>query len=107
LKSVCLNFLIVILPIFQIDGGNGRTGASKEFGVENKKVIHIWVADYAKERDILRMLSHEIGHIQRPYKRIKSDEEAKAEVYSAVTLIAYDIMKDLQKGGEDARNKKL
>lgn len=65
----------------------------------NKKEIHVWVdKKVASKRSIVRLLAHEIGHKQRPFHRLSSKEEDKAESYAAVALTAYDIMEHLVEG---------
>ena len=72
----------------------------KEIGTwgwcESKKNIHIWVADYASPKNIIRLISHELGHKQRPYKKNFQQEEEKAEAYSDVALMAFEVMMELK-----------
>lgn len=65
---------------------------------ENKGNIHVWVASHAKPVSILRLLAHEIGHRQRPFKRNNFAEERKAEVYADVTVSAFEIMETILEG---------
>lgn len=69
-----------------------RTKAGTWGWVEDKGKIHIWIADYAKKKHIIRTLAHEMGHIMRPYKRISTEEEAKAERYAEVAQGAFMAM---------------
>lgn len=62
---------------------------------ENKRKLHLWVGDHAKEISIIRLISHEIGHMQRPFKRVSREEEAKAEQYANVAQTAFQIMNEI------------
>ena len=59
------------------------------------KDLHVWVADYAEPKCVIRLLAHEIGHRQRPYKRDNFAEERKASLYEDVALTAFEIMEDI------------
>ncbi len=61
----------------------------------NKKEIHIWISDHATPKSILKLIAHEIGHMQRPFKKKSILEEKKAMVYADVALTAFEIMEKL------------
>lgn len=61
----------------------------------NKKELHLWVSKYAEPKRIIRLLSHELGHMQRPFKRDSLAEERKAESYCNVAVTAFELMTDL------------
>ena len=63
---------------------------------ENKKRIHIWFKKGTSEANLLKLLAHEIGHLQRPWKRNRILEETKAINYAYVALSAYEIMLNLK-----------
>jgi len=67
----------------------------------DKGDIHVWVDVHAKPSKIIRMLAHEIGHKQRPFKRTRILEERKAESYADVTLSAFEIMEDIIKNNKE------
>lgn len=62
---------------------------------EDKKVLHLWVAPYAEFKCVLRLVAHELGHTKRPYRRLRSQEEAKADTYANVAVLAYGIATEL------------
>ena len=91
-------------------GHNGRRGYrlridrwlarnEKVWGWANytKKELHVYIADDADIFEVIAMLSHEIGHFQRPRYPFGHDEEKKAETYRKVTLTAINIARDLVK----------
>ena len=58
--------------------------------VGDKKDIHVWIdVDIVDDINLMSFISHEIGHLQRPYKRNDMAEEMKAEHYSDVTRCSY------------------
>ena len=61
----------------------------------NKKSIHIWVAKHAEPVRIIRLLSHEIGHMQKPFKRDNFAEERKAGIFESVAVSAFEIMEEI------------
>lgn len=65
---------------------------------EDKGDIHVWVDKHTQPKKIVRMIAHEIGHKQRPFKRDIFAEERKAEVYADVALTAFEIMEEIIKG---------
>lgn len=66
----------------------------KEMGVwgfvGDKKDIHIWIDfDTVDDTNFMSFISHEIGHLQKPYKKDLMEEEMKAEHYSDITSCSY------------------
>lgn len=66
--------------------------------LQNKEIIHVWIADHATEEKIIRLLAHELGHMQNPRHRQSQKEEEKAEKYADVALNAFTLMQHLKKG---------
>lgn len=67
--------------------------------VDNKEKTYIWFDrnKITKER-LIAILGHELGHLQRPYRKEREKEEAKAEVHSQVAVVAFTIAEQLLKG---------
>lgn len=63
--------------------------------LEDKSVLHLWYSDGVTERSLLNMISHELGHRERPHHRTIEKEERKANQYAMISTTAYDIMQDL------------
>jgi uncharacterized protein YjaZ len=64
--------------------------------VENKEIIHIFIKKKAPMLEVVEMLAHEIGHLQRPFhKSLK--EEKKANLYAKVAVTALAIALELKK----------
>jgi hypothetical protein len=60
--------------------------------------IHIWInRRKAKDRDCVDLLTHELGHLQKPHFRTRKDEEIKAGKYATVAIQAYDILKNIKR----------
>ena len=59
-----------------------------------KRTIHIYIAPDADIFEVIELLSHEIGHFQRPHYPFGHDEEKKAEQYRSVTTTAINMAKD-------------
>jgi hypothetical protein len=59
------------------------------------RTIHIYVSPEADIFDVITMMAHELGHMQRPRYPIDSDEEKKAANYEKVTKTAIDIAKEM------------
>ena len=62
--------------------------------VEGKKTIHAFIRKSASLRDIIELLAHEVGHMQRPFYR-SLKEEQKANIYEEVAVCAFDIATQL------------
>lgn len=60
-----------------------------------KRHIHIYIAPDADIFEVIELLSHELGHFQRPRYPFGHDEEKKAEQYRSVTTTAINMAKDL------------
>lgn len=58
--------------------------------------IYVWIAPHATPLQIIRLLAHELGHKQRPFKRDRIAEEIKADRYEAVAGEAYELMELLK-----------
>ena len=73
----------------------------KEMGcygfANNKEEIHVWFESNVNMWDLIRMLGHEMGHLERPYKRDPMQEEIKADKYGDVAAGAFIIAKQLKK----------
>lgn len=69
---------------------------------EEKRVIHLWVADHADDLSIMRLIAHELGHMRRPFKRESHEEEAKANQYADVAQTAFQIMRSVFRKKEEA-----
>ena len=63
--------------------------------VENKKIIHVWVGKRATLSDVVSLLSHEIGHLERPFHKNRFSEEQKASKYQRVAVKALKAAQDL------------
>ena len=59
------------------------------------RTIHVYVAEDADIFEVIELLSHEIGHFQRPRYPFGHDEEKKAEQYRKVTTTAIEMAKTL------------
>ncbi|MEN6464516.1 MAG: hypothetical protein ABFD62_04980 [Syntrophaceae bacterium] len=62
-----------------------------------KRELHIYVAADADIFEVIALLSHELGHFQRPRYPFGHDEERKAEQYKMVTATAINMAKELCK----------
>ena len=62
---------------------------------ESKGRIHLWVADHAEPARVARLVGHELGHMQRPFRRLSVDEEAKAERYADFAQLTFEIVQEL------------
>lgn len=62
-----------------------------------KRTIHLYIAPDADIFELIQLLSHELGHFQRPRYPFGHDEEKKAEQYRSVTTTAINIAKDFIK----------
>ena len=62
---------------------------------EDKKVIHVWIGKRATLVDIVGLLAHEMGHIQRPFRANVYDEEQKAAIYASVALGALSAAEEM------------
>jgi hypothetical protein len=60
-----------------------------------KKTIHVFVDPGADIFEVITLLSHEIGHFQRPRYPFGHDEERKAEQYRKVTQTAINLAKEI------------
>ena len=61
------------------------------------RTLHLFISEDADIFELIELLSHEIGHFQRPRYPFGHDEEKKAEQYRKVTTTAIDIAKGLMK----------
>jgi len=61
----------------------------------SKKTIHVYVASDADIFEVIKVVSHELGHFQRPRYPFGHDEEKKANQYQKITTTAIDIAKTL------------
>lgn len=57
----------------------------------SKRKLHIWISNNCSKDEVIILLSHELGHFQRPRYLIKADEEKKASLFEKVTRTAIDI----------------
>lgn len=72
----------------------GRWGFAEHY----KKTIHVWIGKRATITDVISLLGHEIGHLQKPYShKNKSKEEQKASRYSMIAVDAYTLVKRLRR----------
>lgn len=62
---------------------------------ENKKAIHVWITKEASMQSVIHLVAHELGHLERPYRMDKFEEERKAVKYSEVATLAFEISEDL------------
>ena len=62
--------------------------------VENKDTIHLWVGKKCSSENLIRLIAHELGHMNRPFHR-SLIEEQKAERYAAVAQLSLIIMGDV------------
>lgn len=58
---------------------------------DQKNKIHVWFDESTTIEDRIRLFSHEVGHMQRPYHRDFIKEEMKAEMFSDVATISYSL----------------
>lgn len=63
-----------------------------------EKEIHLWFRKNVKERELQRVLAHEMGHWFNPHPHDMCKEEQKAVQYEFVTEFAYDVTKHLIEG---------
>ena len=64
---------------------------------DREGVIHAWVDfENADMVDILSFFCHEIGHLQRPFKKDDLAEEMKAEQFSDVAKYAWHIIEGIK-----------
>ena len=62
--------------------------------VDRLGTIHMWIdKQIAQTENLLSFFSHELGHLQRPFKRNDLKEEMKAERYSDISKFAYQLSK--------------
>ena len=64
--------------------------------VENKETIHLWMGNGCKEETLVRVLAHEMGHMERPFHR-GPIEEQKAAKYERVAMDAYRMAKKIRR----------
>jgi hypothetical protein len=79
-----------VWPMRRVLRARGKAGT---WGwIENKDVLHLWIADHANRGAIVRLITHELGHAQKSINK----EESKAERYACVALTAYEIMEEIK-----------
>jgi hypothetical protein len=64
---------------------------------EGKKVIHLWFTRKAKFEDVISLIAHELGHIQKPWGT-RAKEEKKANLFEFVARDAVKIYKAILSG---------
>ena len=62
---------------------------------DSKKIIHVWVDQNVAMANLINLIAHERGHIQRPHFRDEMKEEMKAGGYGDCAEFAYCVAKDL------------
>ena len=80
----------------RVDKWLGRDEKVWAWANYKKREVHIYTADDANVFEIIEVLSHEIGHFQRPRYPFGNDEEKKAEIYRKVTKTAINIAKSIK-----------
>ena len=65
------------------------------WGWTDKETIHVCVGKRATLAQVINLLSHELGHIRRPFHRNRYSEEQKASTYAYVALTAFSAAQDL------------
>lgn len=66
--------------------------------VRNDEELHLWYDSFVvDERELVRFISHELGHFQRPFKRDPDLEEMKAEHYSDIACMTYNMINLIKK----------
>ena len=65
---------------------------------EGKRKIHVWIGKRATLEQVVRLMAHEAGHMERPHRRTHKAEESKAGSYEAVSVFALRVARDLVGG---------
>jgi len=67
-----------------------------------RRTIHIWIGDGCSKDELAVVISHELGHLQKPRYLLKQDEEKKASTYADVTRLALSMSSEmLEKENKD------
>lgn len=67
------------------------------FAEHDSKKIYIWIdKDKITLGSLLELISHEIGHVQKPFHfSNENKEERKADLYMEVACVAFDLANDI------------
>lgn len=60
-----------------------------------EKEVHVWASPEVTALDLIPLLCHELGHLQRPRYPFGFDEEKKASIYGKVAATAVEMAKEL------------
>lgn len=84
------------LPISEVLQNVKETGC---YGfTDAKQTIHVWISGNVKMANLINLIAHERGHIQRPHFRDEIKEEVKAGKYGECAEFAYCVAIDLIAG---------
>ena len=66
--------------------------ADKGYG---KREVHVWIGKRATLKDVVSLLAHEMGHLERPFHDTRFAEETKAAKYERVAFNALGAAQEL------------